>query len=159
KIQELNNAIKEAIPHMQNEAKDHDNAELLVRVVKFSSGAEWHVAQPTPIGSFTWSGLSADGVTDLGRALRPVARGRKPANMPDRGLPPVLVLISDGQPTDDFKGGLQELMQQPWGKRAVRVAIAVGHDAVAEPLQQFIGNPELKPLPANNPEQLVKAIM
>jgi uncharacterized protein YegL len=70
----------------------------------------------------------------------------------------VLVLISDGQPTDDYKSGLQELMDQPWGKKAVRIAIAIGRDADYDVLQQFIGNPELKPLEANNPEQLVRYI-
>jgi uncharacterized protein YegL len=158
KIQSLNTAIREAIPHMQDVAKEHDNAEVLVRVVTFSSGAAWNIEEPTPVNSFTWVDLSADGVTDMGRALRLVAEALKPANMPERGLPPVLVLVSDGQPTDDFKGGLKELMDQPWGKRAVRLAISIGHDAVLEPLQQFIGNLELKPLQANNPEQLVKYI-
>ncbi len=158
KIQQLNTAIREAIPHMQEAAKEHDNAEVLVRAVKFSSGADWHIAQPTPVNSFTWTDLSADGVTDMGRALRLVADALKLTNMPERGLPPVLVLLSDGQPTDDFKGGLKELMQQPWGKRAVRIAMAIGHDAVLEPLQQFIGNPELKPLPCNNADQLFQYI-
>ncbi len=38
--------------------------------------------------------------------------------MTDRALPPVLVLISDGQPTDSLKKELAELMDQPWGKKA-----------------------------------------
>jgi uncharacterized protein YegL len=158
KIQELNAAIREAIPHMREVAKEHDNAEVLVRVITFSSGAAWHVAQPTVVSNFNWTDLSADGVTDMGRALRLVADALKPANMPERGLPPVLVLISDGQATDDFKGALQELMQQPWGKKAVRVAIAIGRDAVLEPLQDFIGNPELKPLLVKNADDLHKYI-
>jgi uncharacterized protein YegL len=78
--------------------------------------------------------------------------------MTDRALPPVLVLISDGQPTDDFSSGLRQLMEQPWGKKAVRIAIAVGTDVDYEPLQKFIGNPEIKPLQANNPESLVRQI-
>jgi uncharacterized protein YegL len=70
----------------------------------------------------------------------------------------VLVLISDGQPTDDYASGLKALMDQPWGRKAVRIAIAIGEDADTEVLQKFIGNPELKPLQANNPEALVKYI-
>ncbi len=49
--------------------------------------------------------------------------------MEERALPPVLVLISDGQPTDDFDTGLSTLMRQPWAQKAVRLAIAMGHDA------------------------------
>jgi len=78
--------------------------------------------------------------------------------MTDRALPPVLVLISDGQPTDDMNAGLSALMQLPWGKKAVRIAIAIGEDADYELLQQFIGNPDVKPLQANNPEALVRSI-
>ncbi|HEU4769617.1 MAG TPA: hypothetical protein VFS77_19780, partial [Pyrinomonadaceae bacterium] len=76
----------------------------------------------------------------------------------DRALPPVLVLISDGQPTDDFTSGLQALMNEPWGRKAVRIAIAIGDDADQEVLKKFIGNPELRPLQANNPEALTKYI-
>jgi len=78
--------------------------------------------------------------------------------MSDRALPPVLVLISDGQPTDDFEAGLKALMEQPWGKKAVRIAVSIGRDVDDEVLQKFIGNSELKPLNANSPEALVKHI-
>ena len=72
--------------------------------------------------------------------------------MSERALPPVLVLVSDGQPTDDFDAGLKALLEQPWGKKAVRIAISIGRDADNEVLQKFIGNTELKPLAANSPE-------
>jgi hypothetical protein len=38
------------------------------------------------------------------------------------------------------------------------MAIAIGEDANKETLQKFIGHPELKPLKANSPENLVKCI-
>jgi hypothetical protein len=38
------------------------------------------------------------------------------------------VLISDGHPTDDFEAGLKSMMEVPWAKRAVRIAIAIGND-------------------------------
>lgn len=158
KIQALNNAIREAIPHMQAVANENPNAEVLVRAIKFGSGAQWHLSQPTPVVDFKWVDLAADGVTDLGKALSMVAEQLKIPPMTDRALPPVLVLVSDGQPTDDFTGGLKALLEQPWGKKAVRVAIAIGEDADLEVLQKFIDHPELKPLQANNPEALMRHI-
>lgn len=158
KIQGLNNAIKEAIPHMQKEALSNPNANVLVRAVRFSSGAQWHISQPTAVADFKWEDLGTESVTDMGQAMRLVADQLKMPPMTDRALPPVLVLISDGQPTDDFDGGLKELMSLPWGKKAVRVAIAMGRDADLEVLQKFIGNSEFKPLQADNPEALVKCI-
>jgi uncharacterized protein YegL len=158
KIQALNTAIREAIPHMQQVADENPNAQVLVRALKFSSGAQWHISQPTPIEDFQWTDLSAEGVTDMGRALAMAADQLKIPPMSDRALPPVLVLVSDGQPTDDFATGLKALLELPWGKRAVRVAIAIGQDADHEVLQKFIAHPELKPLQANNPEALVRHI-
>ena len=45
-------------------------------------------------------------------------------------------------------------MSTTWGQHAVRLAIAIGRDADHSVLQQFIGNPEIRPLSANSPEQL-----
>jgi uncharacterized protein YegL len=101
-------------------------------------------------------GVSAG--TDMGDAMRLLARELTVPPMASRALPPVLVLISDGQPTDDFERGLALLMKEPWGKKAVRIAIAIGHDADDAVLQRFIGHQELTPLHANNPEDLIRFI-
>jgi len=158
KIQALNNSIRECIPHMRKEAEDNPNAQVLVRVIKFDNGATWHLSTPTPVDKFEWTDLAADGVTMMGKALSMVADQLKMPPMSERALPPVLVMISDGQPTDDFSRGLKDLMDQPWGKKAVRIAIAIGTDTDKDVLQRFIGNPEMLPLEAKNPESLVKFI-
>jgi uncharacterized protein YegL len=158
KIQALNNAVSVSIKPMQDVARENPNAHMFVRVLKFSDGAQWHVSQSTDVENFQWSDLSASGVTDMGRALNMVAEALKEENMPPRGLPPVLVLVSDGQPTDDFKTGLKSLMDQPWGMKAVRVAIAIGRDCNSSVLQEFIGHSELKPLIVHNAHELVRAI-
>ncbi len=158
KIQALNNAIREAIPHMQQVAAENPNAQVLVRALAFSNGARWHISQPEPVADFRWQDLKADGVTDMGKALTMLADQLHPDVMPGRALPPVLVLISDGQPTDNFDAGLKALMDQPWGKKAVRIAIAIGEDVDLDLLQKFIAHPEFKPLQANNAETLVRYI-
>lgn len=158
KIHSLNTAISEALPAMRQAASDNINANVLVRALKFSSGAQWINKDPIPVENFKWFDLDADGVTDMGHALSLVADELKVPPMPDRALPPVLILISDGQPTDDFDSGLKKMMDLPWGKKAVKIAIAIGSDADLDVLQKFIGNSELKPLVAKNAETLVKQI-
>lgn len=158
KIASLNTAIREAIPHMQKIASENPNAEVLVRAVKFSDGAQWHISQPTKVDQFQWIDLHSSGSTSMGQALKLVADQLKIPPMTDRALPPVLVLITDGQPTDDFKSGLKALMSEPWGKKAVRIGIAIGTDADEKVLQDFIGNIEVKPLQANNSDALVHYI-
>ena len=158
KIHSLNFAIRDAIPHMQKVADENPNAQVLVRALAFSSGAQWTISQPTPIADFKWTDVKAGGVTDMGKALAMVAEQLHIPPMTERALPPVLVLISDGQPTDDFQTGLRALMDQAWGKKAVRIAIAIGHDADQAVLKEFIGNAEMEPFQANNPEALVNYI-
>src|SRR5215213_11295809 len=71
KIQALNTAIAEAVPAMADVATKNMHADLLIRAVTFSSGAQWHVAAPTPVTEFGWRDVSAPagGLTDLGAAL------------------------------------------------------------------------------------------
>jgi uncharacterized protein YegL len=112
-----------------------------------------------------WRDLEAGGITAMGEALNLVAEVLQSPPMEERALPPVLVLISDGQPTDNFDAGLARLMRLPWAQKAVRLAIAMGHDADLEVLQQFIG-PEpsgagkspRRPLQASNATTLAQYI-
>lgn len=157
KIQALNYAIKEAIPHMQREAENNINANLLVSALKFSTGAQW-IIPPTKVSSFRWNDLEAKGQTDMGQALILLSEILRIPPMTNRGLPPVLVLISDGQPTDNFDDGLKKLLNEPWGKKAIRVSIAIGEDVNLDVLQKFIGDKERSPLLAKNPEALTAYI-
>jgi uncharacterized protein YegL len=79
--------------------------------------------------------------------------------MPERALPPVLVLVSDGQPTDDYQAGLRALMATTWGPRSLRLAVAIGRDADRDVLQQFIGyGTGHAPLQADDPDAIIDAI-
>jgi uncharacterized protein YegL len=158
KIDALNTAIRELIPHMQRVASQNAGAEVLVRAIRFSNGAQWHVAQPSFLSEFRWMDLNAEpeARTEMGAALRMVAEEMKMPPLSPRSLPPALVLISDGRPTDDFEGGMQTLLAQPWGKAATRLAIGIGTDAHHKTLRRFIDNPEIQVLQAENPEALVE---
>jgi uncharacterized protein YegL len=158
KIGELNFAIREAIPEMRKAADENPAASLLVRAITFSELADWHVEQPTAVHDFTWSDVTTSGWTSLGAALKLAATALETPPMPERALRPVLALVSDGQPTDDWRAGLRAIDATPWGKRAVRVAVAIGNDADKAVLKEFLANPEMDPILASNPQQLVRAI-
>ncbi|MFD9479297.1 MULTISPECIES: VWA domain-containing protein [Streptomyces] len=158
KIGQLNYAIREAIPEMLSVAQDNPAAQLLLRTMTFSTTARWHHKDPVPVEQFTWQDVQVDGMTNLGEALQLAARELDTPPMPQRALKPVLALVSDGVPTDDWKAGLRAVDATPWGRKAVRVAIAIGADADRNVLQEFLGNPELQPLDANSPKQLAAAI-
>ncbi|MFY8149707.1 MAG: vWA domain-containing protein [Prochlorococcaceae cyanobacterium] len=165
KMQALNQAIRQSLPGMAEVARQNPEARLLVRAVRFADEAHWHIAEPTPVEQLQWRDLEAGGVTAMGAALELVAAALATPPMEERALPPVLVLISDGQPTDDFERGLRQLLRQPWAQKAVRLAIALGHDADLEVLQQFIGvdpggrgRSPRRPLQASNATSLAQYI-
>lgn len=157
KIGVVNHAIQSTIPEMVDAAQNNANAQLLVRTLKFSTGASWVTPNPVKIEDFAWDDLDAEGATSIGKAFELLAGQLTIPPMSDRALPPVIVLLSDGQPTDDYKEPLSKLLNLPWGRKAVRIAISIGMDANDDVLQEFTGNRELV-LQANNPEALVKMI-
>ena len=158
KMDALNSAIRDAIPHMIRVAEENPNADVMVRAISFASGAKWHVEEPVHIDDFRWNDLEAHGVTDMGKAFHLLKDALKMPPMTDRALPPVLVLITDGQPTDDYSEGLKELLKLPWGRKAVRLGIGIGRSANERVLKEFIDNEDIKVLQADNAEELVEYI-
>jgi uncharacterized protein YegL len=159
KIQSLNVAIHETIPHLRSAALSNPNVDLLVRAVTFSDGARWHIEKPTPIAELRWVDVTARGHTDLGLALKLVAAALKVPPMPARAVSPALVLVTDGYHTnpDDFEQGLAALDAEPWGRQAVRKAIAIGRDVDVAALKRFQGH-EGEPLQVDSAGSLVQAI-
>src|SRR5260221_1650405 len=98
----------------------------------------------------------------MGEALAMVGEALQPPLMTDRALPPVIALVTDGLPTDDFQAGLAHLLAKPWGRQAVRIVVAIGEDSASNEAQEIfravIDNEALRPFQANNPEVLVEAI-
>lgn len=158
KIEALNDAIRKSIPHMREVAYENPNAQVYVRAIKFSSGASWHIEERTRVENFEWDDLEVAGVTDLGAALSLLKESLKVSEMSDRALPPVIVLISDGQPTDDYKQALAGLMEEPWAVKAVKIAIAIGRSTNKRVLKEFCGDNGIDVLSADNAETLVEYI-
>lgn len=157
KMQQVNYAIQSTIPDMREAAKDNTNAQLYVQAMQFSSGATWITPSPVEIENYEWRDMTAGGVTELGRAFDLLCGQLSIPPMSDRALPPVIVLLSDGQPTDSYRQQLDTLLNMPWGRKSVRIAIAIGKDADRTVLEEFTGNSETV-LDANNPQALVALI-
>jgi uncharacterized protein YegL len=154
RMQALNHAMRETIPHLADVAEANPHARVLVRVLAFSTGARWHVPEPTPIEDFVWTDLEAGGLTDLGEALRELTAQLTSPPMEERALPPAIVLVSDGMPTDEYQPAFAALLEEPWGARSIRLAVGIGRDADHATLSEFCSSREHGPVTANNPEQL-----
>ncbi|MEU1826631.1 protein kinase [Streptomyces abikoensis] len=163
KITHLNFAVREAIPEMIVAAEDHSAAaRLVIQALTFNSGARWHIEAPVDIRDLDWKDVDAygsDGARDMGAAFQLVARALHVPPMPQRGRRPVLALVSDGSPTDDWRSGLRELAAAPWGRQAMRVAVAVGEGADLGVLKEFLGDDEREPLRSGlSPQQMAATI-
>jgi uncharacterized protein YegL len=143
KMDEINKAIPQAIENIRIFAEKSKKSRITMRTIKFSDTAEWMDKDSIPVNQYTWKDLSADGITSLGAAFIKVAQALKPieegGTMPKTAYSPVIVLITDGYPTDDWEKGYDELMNQFWGQEAVRLAIAL-EGADEDILRRFIGD-------------------
>lgn len=148
KIGSVNNAMEEAIQSDLPEiSATNDDAEIKVAILKFSTDCEWITPKsgPVSIEELYWNDLVAGGLTDLGHACKELNQklSRTEYLKSQTGAyAPVILLFSDGGPTDDWMGGLRELKQNNWFKHAIKIAIAIGRDADKQVLTEFTGTSE-----------------
>jgi len=160
KIGTLNAAVEEVIPEIRKISGENADAAIKIAVLEFSSGARWITPAPMDAEGFTWSFLDADGLTDFGEACKALnEKLSRKAFMSDAAgsFAPAIFLLSDGEPTDDYKPELEKLKQNNWFRKAIKVAVAIGDDANRDVLGEFTGNKEAV-LTVHTPEALAKMI-
>jgi len=158
KIGAVNTAIREVLPELKGIGGS--DVDLKIACLKFSSGCSWMHTSPIPVENFQWNNLSADGVTDFGAACKELSDKMakdKFLSAPSASVAPAIFLMSDGEPTDDYKNGLAELQKNNWYKYAIKVAVAIGDDANTDVLKEFTGNIEAV-ITVHTPEALRKMI-
>lgn len=158
KIGSVNTAIREVLPELKGIGGS--DVELKIACLKFSSGCEWMHQAPVPVDNFQWNNLSADGVTDFGAACKELSdklSKDKFLSAPSASVAPAIFLMSDGEPTDNYKDELAALKQNKWFQYAIKVAVAIGDGANTDVLKEFTGNIEAV-ITVHTPEVLKKWI-
>ena len=143
-IAAVNDAMREVLPDIQDISNNNADAKIKLAVMSFSSGTNWETTEPQELDSYRWKDLEAGGVTDMGAAFRELnSKLDRNAFLQDpAGVKmPVIILISDGEPTDDFREGLKVLQQNKWYKRSIKVALGVD-DANMDVMEEFTGSCE-----------------
>jgi uncharacterized protein YegL len=160
KIGTLNSAIEDVIPEIRQISTENADAQIKIAVLEFSEGAKWLTPAPIEVSDYAWNYLNADGITDFGAACKELnAKLSRDAFMSDvaGSFAPAVFLLSDGEPTDDYKHYLGELWQNNWFKKAIKAAVAIGDDANKDVLKEFTGSME-SVLTVHSPEALRKMI-
>ena len=144
----VNSAMEEAITvDLPDISTANDDAEIRVAIMQFSSGCSWITPSSGPIGigDVIWNDLHPSGLTDLGAACVELDKklSRNEFLESQTGAyAPVILLFSDGGPTDNWEKGLEQLKKNNWFKHAIKIAIAIGEDADKTVLATFTGTPE-----------------
>lgn len=145
KIGAVNDAIVNVLPMLEDISSSNPDAEIKVAALEFSNGAKWLYNEPKSVEDFKWVDAQAGGLTSLGGAcLELNSKLSQSGYMKSASgsFAPVIILLSDGAPTDNYDNGLQTIQGNNWFKNAIRVAVAIGDDADLDILNRFTGNSE-----------------
>ena len=109
KLESLNRVMGDILPELIGVGEA--GTDVKVAVMSFSSGCEWITPEPVLIEEYQrWENLSADGVTDLGDACEELCQKLSRNSFlraPSLSYAPVIFLMTDGYPTDNYKKGFE----------------------------------------------------
>jgi uncharacterized protein YegL len=151
KIQTLNLAVKRMLATLVKEESRH--TEFLLSVITFG-GTSQLVHPPTSVNEFVYHDLHASGGTPFGSAIE-IAKSliEDRDRTPGRAFRPLVVLVSDGQPTDSWNDKLEDFLRQGRSSKCDRMALAIGPEAVGGAgrvtLEKFIAGTEHRVFEAN----------
>ena len=141
KMGELNTVMEELIPEIRRVGEA--DTEVKIAVLTFSTEVRWMYSNPIPIEDFEWARLRASGVTSMGAAFKELNHRMSRnsfLNSPSLSFAPVIFLMTDGYPSDDYKEGLRELQTNSWYKFGLKAALGIGQEANDNILAEFTGS-------------------
>jgi uncharacterized protein YegL len=158
KIRILNQAMRESISALKEQAKKHADIPHHLCCIAFDDDARCHIDSKL-IDDVVWHEMTAGGGTSTGKAINDLVDALDAAKMPKQCFPPVLVLLSDGGNTDGpaYEDAIDRLNASPYGQKAVRIAIGIGTGYDRNQLEKF-SNLECGILEATNSVDLVNYI-
>ncbi len=142
KIDALNRAMSDVLPELVGIGGS--NTDIKIAVLEFSSGFEWKTPEPISVENYqNWVPLRAEGVTDLGAALLELNEkmSRKVfLQSTSLSYAPVVFLVTDGYPTDDYRRGIEAIRKNNWFRHGIKIALAIGDGVDKDVLAEFTGD-------------------
>ena len=135
KIGSLNDCMCNIIIDFQEKA--FDKTEIEMSVLSFGREVKWMYDSPKSILNFSWKELHAGGLTPLGKTCIELSKYLNENSEIDKDN--IILLLSDGCPTDDYEEGIDILHRNDIFNSAKRFAIALGDDADVKSLCSFTG--------------------
>lgn len=156
KIDALNVALREMVASFAKEGRLR--AEIQLGLITFGGKeAKEHLPLVAAHAITSIDQFTANGGTPMGSAFD-VARLllEDKERIPSRAYRPVLVLVSDGAPTDDWEDALTRLQSSERGQKVMRFAMAIGADADKEMLAKFANDREAPVFEAHESRDILR---
>lgn len=156
KIDALNVALREMVASFAKEGRLR--AEIQLGLITFGGkDAKEHLPLAAAHAITNIDRFTANGSTPMGAAFD-VARGllEDRDRIPSRAYRPVLVLVSDGAPTDDWEDALARLQGSERGQKVTRFAMAIGADADKDMLAKFANDREAPVFEAHESRDILR---
>lgn len=156
KIEALNAALQDMISSFADQSRV--KAEIQVGLITFGGDAATAHLPLAPAHQIKrLDTLRAEGRTPMGSALELATSLLDDKELiPSRAYRPVLVLVSDGMATDDWKQAFSRLQSSERAQKASRFAMAIGSDADEVMLKSFANDPEAPLFRANNARDILR---
>jgi uncharacterized protein YegL len=158
RIDVLNEAVRKMLGTFTKEGTQAN--EFLVSVITFGGTAALKHS-PMPVSAFKYHNLSAEGGTPLGAALdvaRALLEDRE--QIPSRAYRPLVVLVSDGEPTDSWESKLATFINDGRSAKCDRMALGIGDGATGgrgrAMLERFVAGTEHKVFEARDAGEVLK---
>lgn len=136
KIRNLNDAVRDMLEVFRD--TENSETEIWVAIITFGDQVKLH-QKLVSAGQIQWQDLSAGGSTPLGVALQMAKAMIEDKDIvPSRAYRPTVVLVSDGQPTDDWENPLKGFISDGRSGKCDRMAMAIGAQADETVLGKFI---------------------
>ena len=136
RLAELNRAIGDTVPKIKQIVGKNALFPIRMGVIQFNDAAEWYT-HPTDLNSFQWIPIpSADGGTSLVYPIK-LADEKIRSELGQLAVPPILVLVSDGEVTG-YEEALKEFKASPWGGKSRRRAVAIATSETSASFVDFV---------------------
>ncbi len=130
RLKDLNRAMRDVLPILRDvSTQNHDMCDIYLSCIQFGNEARLIDAEPVDVHDYEWRDVEASGYTNLRDAFalleQQMHRGEAMSSNTQH-VRPAVFLVSDGDPDDGWREGLEALQRNEWFKQAYKIAIAIG---------------------------------
>ncbi len=143
KISTLNSAVNDMIQSFKTAGQGE--VEINLGIISFGDGGANYDLQLQPVAGISNMSLQANGGTPMGMALR-MAKDliEDKEIIPSKGYRPAVVLVSDGEPNDDWEQPMNNFIGGGRSSKCERFAMAIGTSQEDPVLNKFLSGTENK---------------